>query len=205
MVKVVYKLMRGLAMNKFYNLAEEKYKNLKILNGISLVEVLIALTIVGVLAVILIPTLREAMPNQNEVLHKKGTHMVESIVNDLATDPILYPDNDNKFLSNLIKVNYKGKSYEGDTKFCELFASRLNLKPGSTINCENNKKTLTSVDGIDWYLPVTNFTDNNKITIDVNGDKAPNCLSTMINCSNPDQFVYFILPNGKVYSNKTSD
>ena len=132
-------------------------------------------------------------PDQLESMHKKATFIVERITNELGSDEYLYPSkSEHEGFSNLSTIQYAGFQHEGETKFCTLFASRLNRMPGTNINCEKDKLSVTSIEGIDWYLPVSDFRDNDEVLIaDVNGETGPNCQESD-NCPRPDRFVYKI-------------
>ena len=68
--------------------------------------------------------------------HKKTTFVVERVVNELSSDDYLYPNNgEYSSLSNTDSVTYNGVTHGGLTKFCTLFASRINKKPGTEVNC----------------------------------------------------------------------
>ena len=145
--------------------------------GISLAEMLLALAILGILAAILMPVLKSAQPDKLEALHKKGNYIVEHVVADIAFDEDLYPPTQTKTgLGSIGAVTVDGVTYAGEEKFCELFASRVNKAPGSTTNCSAGKKTFTSIEGIDWYLPISSFDGSRpyeEIKFDVNGSQGP--------------------------------
>ena len=161
--------------------------------GFTMMEILISCVVIGVLAVLLIPTLQSAKPDKNEALHKKSTFIVERVVNELSSDSYLYPNNgEYSSLSNTDNVQYNDETHGGNTKFCTLFASRLKLKPGSEINCKKDELSFTSEDGIDWYLPVSDFKDGAEtLTVDVNGSEGPNLVGE-------DRFEYKIQPGFKI-------
>lgn len=162
--------------------------------GFSLPEVLIAVGILGILMAVLIPTLKGAKPDQNEILHKKATFIVNRVINEIATDEFLYPNSgEYRGLSNTNAVTVNGQIHQGKTKFCTLFASRLNRASGSNVECADGKKSLTSIEGIDWYLPISDFKDVDfaSIVVDVNGDKKPNSFGK-------DQYEYKIRSGDKV-------
>lgn len=160
--------------------------------GLTMGEFLIGLGIIAVLALILIPIFRSVNPDKNEALGKKANYIVNRIINELITDEYLYPDNMNiKGFGNLSTVTYNGSTHEGFTKFCTLFAARLNKLPGSEVNCEEGQKSVTSIEGMDWYLPISSFRDNDYeiIKVDVNGEEEPNCKEGP-DCTFPDQFEF---------------
>ena len=158
-----------------------------------MMEILISCVIIGVLALILFPILQSAKPDKNEALHKKSTFVVERIINELSSDNTLYPNNgEYSSLSNTENVMYNNETHGGATKFCTLFASRIKLKPGSEVRCIDGEKSFTSEDGIDWYLPVSDFKSGAEtIMVDLNGSEGPNIVGE-------DRFEYKVQPGFKI-------
>ena len=135
-------------------------------------------------------------------MHKKATFIVERITNELSSDEYLYPISSNgeyKGLSNTESVELNGTMHGGNTKFCSLFASRLNLMPGSEVRCAQNEKSATSIEGIDWYLPISDFKEGPETLIaDVNSSDLPNCTYDENSCPRPDRFEYLIQPGERI-------
>lgn len=176
--------------------------------GISMAEILIAIAIIGILAAITLPVLKNAMPDKEEKMHQKMTYIVEQVVGQIYDDDIMYLKRSDLFkqgFQNTEKATINGVDYEGDTKFCQLFASKFN-KRSSEVVCEDGKKTFTSTDNVDWYLPVTDFRlGSAEIMIDVNGSQGSNCLKGSAGCKKPDRFKYYVKPNGTVTFEQPSD
>ena len=169
-------------------------KNFQIsLSALTIGEFVIGLAIIGVLALILIPIYKTATPNKLDSLHKKATYTVDRIVNELSTDEYLYPNNgEYTGLSNTTSITYNGELHGGSTKFCSLFASRIIRKPDTEVRCFPNAVSVTSQEGMDWYLPISDFkTGSETILVDVNGSDLPNELGT-------DRFEYKVKPGLKV-------
>ena len=162
-------------------------------SAVTLGEILISMAIIGALVLILMPILRSVKPDENEAMHKKTTFVVERVVNELSSDDYLYPNNgEYSSLSNTDSVTYNGVTHGGLTKFCTLFASRINKKPGTEVNCTMGAVSVTSVEGVDWYLPISNFRNGSEtLMVDVNGGEEPNELGE-------DRFEYQIQPGFKV-------
>ena len=187
----------------------------KIKRAFTLAEIIIALAIIGVICIATMGILKTAMPTKEESIHKKVTTLVEQAVERLADNEVMYPLNEDKALfgfKNTQKVIVDGQEYEGDTKFCKLFATQFTTT--SAPNCAKGddnsdgiepdklQKTFSTTDGVDWYLPVTTFSNNYAvIKIDVNGEsEGSNCTAGAEGCSKPDQFVYYVRANGTVTS-----
>ena len=140
----------------------------KLQQGFTLAELLIALGIVGVLAMITVPIINNMIDNatRDDLMQKKAEHMLDEALYDLITDSELYPD-ENVGFADTNKVKYKGVEYEGATKLCGLLAAKM----GGT-ECENS--TFTTPDGTTWTVPNTNFTNNSDtetITYEAKGKK----------------------------------
>lgn len=151
--------------------------------GFTLAEVLVVMAVLGVLGVILIPSLTTLRPNQEMVMLKKAYYLTSRTVNELINDDDFYPDEDKGFNDDTTEAKYHGAVYSGETKFCNLFAARLNLR--NNADCTNGK--FTTADGMSWEL--TKKDNIRTFTIDVNGpNKGSNCLEDKCNGKNPDKF-----------------
>ena len=155
-----------------------------IAKGFSLAEVLIVVACVIVIALLCLQVLKKIIPDREARMFKKAYNLTARLVPSMVHDEDLYPEVDGKnapqFFGNTEWVIYEGKKYEGPTKFCGLFAAKLNVV--SSVSCSANasldgKATLTTNDGVVWVLPVTEFKDLKTpgiIQIDTNGAKKPN-------------------------------
>lgn len=210
----------------------KKFKNR---NGFTLAEVLVTLTILGVIAAILIPAITKTTPNSQKVMFKKAYNILEQAVDFLINDDILYPN----------ETGQSGFNYATDTtgdsttnnKFCYHLAQKLDVL--GAIACPNTTtatitKFATTAEGIDWYIfpgaataagqfPLTGNVYTTRIVVDVNGSKLPNCLSDSncatikpvppdpvhtCGCAAPDTFIIGIRFDGKIragMSNPTED
>lgn len=190
----------------FVMLFNGSFKGFK--RAMSMAEILIALAIIGIIAVMTLPALKDAMPDKEETIHQKMSYIVEQVVAQIYDDDVMYAKKSDLFaqgFQNTERATVNGIDYEGDTKFCELFASKFNRLPGDVV-CEDGKKSFTSTDNVDWFLPVTDFHDGSaEIMIDVNGSKGDNCLKGSAGCKNPDRFKYYVKPNGTVTLVQPSD
>lgn len=112
--------------------------------GFTLAEVIITIGIVGIIAAITLPIIISQLPDRDENMHKKATQMVEDIVAQMANDEIMYPKNrefTKQGFKNVDPIVLEGTgndnhTYEGDTKFCELFTHKF-TRVYSKIKCEN--------------------------------------------------------------------
>lgn len=177
----------------------EKFSINKKLNAFTMAELMIVLGLIGVVAALTMPQLYKGLPRQESEMERKITYTMEQTVANMFEDETMYPKTSNDLaegFQNTGNVYVNGVTYGGNTKFCELFASkfnRVNRKDffaaeanTSAAQCTAAHSTPTdaavtsptfiSNDGAYWYLPVTNFPNGYaKVTVDVNGAKGPNC------------------------------
>lgn len=175
----------------------------------TLAEVMITMAILGILASVLLPAVSKVRPNENKALFKKAYYVAERVVGELINDDNLYPvmEGTTVGLDNLDEVQYISKKYSDTDKFCKLFAAKVNTI-NDTVNCvagsatptDSNVPSFITSDGIMWYMPITDFKADKSITVDVNGEKRPNC-SFSTTCVKPDRFQIWIQPDGKMYVN----
>lgn len=178
------------------------------MRGFTLAEVMITLAVLGILASIMLPAVSRVRPNENKVMFKKAYYIAERTVSELVNDENLYPEGDGTHvgLDNISEVTYNGEKFTGNDKFCKLFAEKVNTINDS-VNCvssssnptASNIPSFTTTDGIAWYMPITDFSGDKYITVDVNNEKKPNCSFANNTCINPDRFEIYIEPDGKMY------
>lgn len=204
---------------------------MKKLKGFTLTELMVAMGVIGILVAVVTPAIMKTRPNKNKMMIKKSFYTAEQIVSTLINDERLYPDMKEICDRGAVEgedptkvycafgfdydnsVRYEGETYAGNTKFADLFASRLNVKTEDETN-----HIYYTTDGIKWDLSgtvgawtkgqdtpgkfgdQTNAAGVGKITVDVNGDEAPNCRESDENCSADDfdQYVIEILATGKM-------
>lgn len=186
----------------------------------TLSELMVALAVVGVIVAVVTPTIMRTRPNKTKMMVKKTFYTAQQIVSSLINDSILYPDKTESCydgdesttcywgFDDTSKVSYEGNDYEGETKFAELFKAKLNIS-------RSRLDHYFTTDGVAWIIDsgelkweadkkVGTFETSDAgigtITIDVNGDEAPNCRQNGAGCSAEDfdQYVVQILVNGKM-------
>lgn len=183
-------------------------------NGFTLSELMIALTVLGLLCAALLPAILRTTPNQNKIMIKRAYYTTANVVSDMINDPNLYPVMNSSGsvttgFDNMEAVTYAGETYGGNptndgngafAKFIGLFAAHLNIDGEINKECPTASvdpdappvivpggssgwkycRIFTTPDGILWDLRTTHKVETFKtttiITVDVNGDKKPNCL-----------------------------
>ena len=178
--------------------------------GYTLSEVMVTMTILGILASILLPTIARFRPNKDKMLFKKAYYITERVVYELINDDDYYPTDDG--FKNVRHIAYLNGEHSGDTKFCTLFSKKVNIID-DVANCDNGhhvpsgggtftEPTFYTSDGIAWYMPIWDFDIVQKIryiSVDVNGSQEPNCISGAANCTKPDIFKIYVEADGKMY------
>lgn len=176
--------------------------------GFTLAELMVCLAIISVIATLLMPAINKLRPNKNKVMFKKAYYLTERIVSELVNDEESYPFVEDKVgFDNTSEVEFNDIAYSGNSKFCKLFALKLNTL-SEDANCTGGASwenpSFTTTDGVKWILPVTDFADPDEyysILVDVNGDNEPNCQDSeddLSACPEPDQFAFKLRPDGKM-------
>ena len=181
--------------------------------GFSLMELLIAMVIIGIIAIIMLSTIRNTMPNEEQIMFKKAYGIASRTISEMINDDDMYWDssdddggvgfaNTQATIADITGASTPNPS--GDGKFCILFASFINATTGAS--CTSHSKmsagsapsgySFKSHDGMTWQLPYTNFggssaneNDYYNIIVDVNGDKGGNCFDGEKDCKKPDRFI----------------
>lgn len=170
--------------------------------GFTLAEMMVCLAVLSIIATMLIPAIMQLKPAKNKILFKKAYYLAERIVTELVNDEDMYATKLGKEGFDEIEPAAIDSSISGNTKFCKLFATKVNTVD-DVPNCVANQIAFISSDGIEWIMPITDFTTDAKIKVDVNGsDKKPNCMYNKTDpekCSDPDIFEIFIKKDGKMY------
>lgn len=164
--------------------------------GFTLAEVMVCLSILGVIASISLPVIKAKKPDGNRIMFKKAYSTLERAVSELINDPEIYPDKDGCVgFDNTDKVN---DSSSGPSKFRDAVFSKLN-----TFTDRISNDTFTA-DGVKYDIPNTDFSSDVAITIDVNGSAKPNLKDNTSTCdlkAKVDIFTIYVKANGKMYTN----
>jgi len=124
----------------------------------TLAEVMIVLTVIGVLTAILLPVARQSMPDENLMKFKKAHNTLGTVIRELVTSDKYYLDGDLGVKPNNELID---GTHEGDvTYFCETIADVLNVK---SANCYESYHTIPYVD-LSYY---DNARDNQEQNLDI--------------------------------------
>ena len=107
--------------------------------GFTLAEVMIVLTVIGVLTAILLPVARQSMPDENLMKFKKAHNTLGTVIRELVTSDKYYLDGD---LGRRPNGDLIDGTHDGDiTYFCNSIADLVSAK---VINCS---EYINGVDG----------------------------------------------------------
>ena len=193
----------------------QTYKDIMIKKAFTLSELLIALGVIAILTAISMPIIHNLLPDQNVVMAKRAFYTTETIISDLLNYQYCYPKqrarvglDDGLVYKRCEKWKFVDGQSEKDNaqdKLLTLFASKLDVK-----EIKDNGKTIFTKDGMIWTFSNSELKagmPNSYIylTVDVNGDKEPNCgqTSQSTKCPNTrkygfDKFTMKILARGKI-------
>ena len=159
----------------------------------TMAETLVVISIIGFLAVILLNSIGAIQPDKEKAMFKKAYQIAERTVGELINDEAIYAyDRDRIGFYNTDRADVEGTldSYEGDGKFCQFFARKLNTYRPAEWDSTNGQCTFQTTDGVSWIVPSvfvapTKTTDpvtgtvsttpgqpTVRITVDINGTIA---------------------------------
>ena len=192
----------------------------------TIAELLIVLTVLGILAVVTIGVLWQHRPDDHVALFRKAYYATEKSLYNIVHKDEYYPHNVKKpMLLNDVQATYSGHDIEdlngvkavGKSKLCILFTREINVtgpaKCTATSGAQHGRAPLDingdignggnfrTADGVVWSFPIADFaTDERQVVeIDVNGPKRPNCNPrTCKTGERPDRFEIIILKNGTI-------
>lgn len=198
---------------------------MKKFRAFTLSEIMIALSVLGVICAIVLPSVVSKSPNKNKMMMKKAYYTTSEVISELINNTNYYPTEDG-LCPDTGSSGYIGFDCASTTsKLPYLFASSLNLADGrlmseddlasgsSAADCYGAASScykFETNDGMFWAFPKSSFTKGDYastilIGVDVNGEKAPNCYQGSTSCedktSNFDQFRIKLYGSGKMEIN----
>lgn len=186
--------------------------------GFTIMEVLVALAVVGIVAAIVVPQITSVLPDENKLKVLKIQKMLTEINAELLNDKAIYyevEDGANGLLIGLASIRtprispYNNEFFTGNRKYINLLADKLDYDINRNSTLEGNfEDNFYTKDGIYWEIP--NYTvqliPGNPHTImtytllvDFSGDGVGvDCSYEPVLCPNPDRFEFTIDTYGKV-------
>ena len=166
-------------------------------NGFTLAEIMVALSIVAVIATISAPLISSILPDRNKVMFLKAYKVLGDITQELVNDSAFYIDGEEceglNCVSLPIHEDFQDEIYSGDNKFSYLLAAKMN----TIDDPENNNGTVTfqSTDGIQWSSVKTE--NGYEVTVDFNRDAGPNATYNE-NPERQDRFTFAVDRRGNI-------
>lgn len=184
-------------------------------------ELLTAMAIIGITAALVAPALTNIMPDKTKMQVIKAHKALSDVTKDLLNDPYYYYDYDYdsityiglaayKDIQNKYNALYIAKGgnntavtkYSQGEKYCYLLADKFQSQ--GEAQQDGFGIVFNTIDGTRWscvFNPAAPKDGELKVsytmTIDLNGDEAPNKLAAADN-KNPDQFKFSVDTYGKV-------
>lgn len=134
--------------------------------GFTLSEVMVTMTVLGIIAAVLVPTLTKISPSTSKVMFKKTYSTLEKSVNNLISDESIYPsDIVNSAVSLPRGFNYAEKdsapTYYTNNKFCTYLSDQFNTT--GSVTCPAHASTGNGIfytsDGITWNV-INTYSDD---------------------------------------------
>lgn len=196
--------------------------------GYTLAEALIAMTIIGVIAAVMLPMMNRFKPDTNKILFLKTYDAIVEITQSIASATDIYPilngniNFESAPFKNMMRYTDNDDGpHEGPSKYCTLLSYFMGTTIPHACIQDNQFRELPVANERPAFITRNNvhfwvytFNVNNpgyrtNIYIDLNGrDNGPNCTGEIANelpagevCSRPDSFMFAVQADGKVYVN----
>ena len=142
-------------------------------NAFTLAELLITLTIIGVVAALIVPAISNLRPDKNKTVYLQVYDSISETVKSLAANSRLYPvcnnpnveDNVNCSQYPLLNTSrplddrYNNARYQGDRKLCSLIALSLGIAEDD-MNCSNTIYAFNAADYTNGFAGESFVTKN---------------------------------------------
>lgn len=162
----------------------------------TLTELMIALAIIGTMAVIFVPFVAGTLASTDKIQYKSAFNQVESVVSDMINDTTLYPNG---------TLNGTNSGSPTDYDFCTNFAGRVNIigSTGCTTSTVPGTPNFITSNGMRWYLFNQDFdavTGNQTFSfeVDINGASKGSNANITVNPTNYDILKIQVSENGRM-------
>ena len=128
--------------------------------GFTLTEVLVTLSIIGVVAALCLPAIRHIMPNKTKAAYMKAYNALAVLTDEILGDPSLYWTTYSSGSANCaglycnaqptITPYSSNSKYSGTTKYPMLLSSKMHLL--DTPSVSDSKVTFDTIDGTEWVF-----------------------------------------------------
>ena len=170
--------------------------------GFTLSELIIAMSIVGVVAVISAPMLGNLVPDQNKVTVLKTCKLITDKNQEMLEESGLFSDGacKKRLDCNNIPANPKYREfpshfYQSNNKYPWIFIDKLGdyLEEYNPVAQDpNGRFRFTTTDGMLWDFRLVAGWENEdyRIEIDVNGENEGENCSFALDCQKPDRYAF---------------
>ena len=176
--------------------------------GFTLSEIIITLTVIGVLASITAPLLSNIIPDKDKVKVLKVYKTLTDINTQLLEDRGAYFPNGictglgcTEEVSSPDLMISGDKAYEDSAKYLSLLTDKLELEEPVKIEDSDKSVTFTTVDGIQWALETdgpSNGEIEYELVVDLDLSNSSSVSFSSSDQTNIDSFIFNIDTNGKV-------
>ncbi len=163
--------------------------------GFTLAEVLVSLTIIGVVAALVSPTIGKMMPNKEKVMAIKAYKALYDTTRMLIEEPGFYLNAISSGLGDTAQPTipeYATSSYSGNNKYCNLLMKNMHTF-GSSL--PNNGGSWVTADFMTWTCSYSSGTAT--ISVDIDEKNTKNCYYSS-SCDRPDTFTFNVAKDGMV-------
>ena len=190
--------------------------------GYTLAEILIAITIIGVMTAVMLPLVNNTKPDKTKVMYLKTYDSLVEILNnvtynsqifavstqsggktyDISKCP-LFDTAARTIVSNNRKIL---ETQDGKNKLCSVVAASFGVDPNNQCSFNGNfdgmgENSFTNNYGIQFKFMVSTIdvatgAYTTEIYVDVDGANGNNCIYNANTCQRPDRFIFLVSPTG---------
>lgn len=167
--------------------------------GFTLAEVLVSLSIIGIVAALVAPSINKIIPNKEKVMVIKAYKALHETTKMILTEPSFYLNGGSQGLAD-VEVPYEpdfsdNALYSGNNKYCNLLMD--NMHTFSKSHATNGDGTWVTADFMSWKCTFSHVTNTAVVTVDLEEDSGNNC-SYSSSCKKPDTFEFDVSKEGVI-------
>lgn len=171
--------------------------------GYTLAEVLITMTVIGIVAALTIPMVNKFKPDVNKTKFLKTFDSLQQVIHTAASSHKLFALTDsNGFvykedpLLNMDEVIYEGQTCNSSEKLCSIVAYSMGVTGYVCGEMNLEAPDFVTPDGTQFFFQLETVPYyKTTIIFDINGASAPNCTYSNT-CREPDRYRVLVGANG---------
>ena len=190
--------------------------------GYTLAEILIAITIIGVMTAVTLPLINNTKPDKTKVMYLKTYDSLVEILNNVTYNSQIFAvstesggktyDISKCPLFDTVARTIDGNNGEilatqdGNDKLCSVVAESFGVEYNEECSFNGNFDGMGENSFINDYgiqfkfivaaINVAQGIYYTEIYVDVDGDKGNNCIYDSVTCQRPDRFSFWVSPTG---------